>query len=141
MRREWIDEGKPKPYRADCDEDMDDFLVRPAEQEDDPQGNAEFVPTEPDRPLQSTSDVDDREELYREPTPLMSRAAAAADRQDDATGSAKSGPMDGDELDELLAENATGDTGRELATSIPSRPVDTNFDDDEEAMADLGGSW
>ena len=112
MRREWINEGKPESRADDEPEMADQQAAQTGATSDEAAGTSTSNDAAPNN----------IEAADREP---------AATRVDNATG------PDADELDALMAENASY---APLAATNPSNlPPDINtFDDDEEAMA---GMW
>lgn len=160
MRREWIQEGKPKPPR---DDDEDDFVIptEDAVPEDTSVGITEEQPSnvEPRSETQQTEgaqprnnhnpfgeeepDEDELDALLAE-SEVAAAPAPAASKQNNTEDQ----EPDEDELDALMAEDAMNDSAPKslfggpvsstTATKTASIPHD-EFDDDEEAMA--GMDW
>jgi replication fork protection complex subunit Csm3/Swi3 len=131
MRREWIEEGKPKPQRhEDEEDDANNHNQTPSGQEEPDEDQLDALLAESETISPST-------------TPKTTNAQPANDQEE----------PDQDELDALMAEDAMNETTTtaaapkslfggppSLATSTTRRPPDVdNFDDDEEAMA--GMDW
>ncbi|KAH0285987.1 Swi3-domain-containing protein [Aureobasidium namibiae CBS 147.97] len=159
MRREWIQEGKPKPPR---DDDEDGFVI-PTENavpEDTGASNTEEQPSnvEPRVETQQSEgaqarnnhnpfgeeepDEDELDELLAE-SEVASAPAPAASKQP-----AEDQEPDEDELNALMAEDAMDDSAPKSlfggpvssATATKAAPIaHDEFDDDEEAMA--GMDW
>ncbi|KAG9586125.1 Swi3-domain-containing protein, partial [Aureobasidium melanogenum] len=163
MRREWIQEGKPKPPR---DDDEEDFVI-PDENAVSENNNAHNSEEQPDhvesselRPEAQSNggaqggnnhnpfgeeepDEDELDALLAE-----SEAVPSQTTKQNNTQPADDQEPDEDELDALMAEDALNDSvpkslfggpvSSTTATNATSRPRD-EFDDDEEAMA--GMDW
>lgn len=136
MRKEWIDEGKPKSAASDSSDD-EEIPGIPADGE-----RVASRPVEPDQTVSPDSDplsVDRQmpeadttmaDDLYAPPSPHF------APRRTSQTSDINAEP-EGDELDQLFAENAET---RERSQS-PAHPQThhprNEFADDEEAMASM----
>ncbi|KAI4642694.1 chromosome segregation in meiosis- protein [Alternaria incomplexa] len=123
MRKDWIDEGKPRRNTGQ-DEDDDD-----AGREKTPQ--------------QSTEDMEGVENGGQEdaghPT---EREASTRNATGDAAEPPESGDPDDDELDALLAESEQ--PSYTAPKTLPTRPMPTQddpFADDMEAMAEMDDMW
>ncbi|KAI9669696.1 MAG: chromosome segregation in meiosis- protein [Alyxoria varia] len=171
MRREWIDEDKPKPIDIDPSDDDQPMPDRDAVAAHDEGGRegaensredeALFVPDErPARfetPMQE--DVDrDFEERYAMPSPGAVPApnhkaahgdatgggdqrAAPAPAQGGRTEAAVEGPEE-DELDQLLAEDAARDASAGVSGNAQATTAGNDeFAEDEEAMREMGVDW
>lgn len=157
MRREWIEEGKPKPPR----DEEDDFIIPNEDAALDAQSsrNTEDQPADKGQRQEGQSsggasggnlqdlfgendepDEDDLDALLAEnenaPPTASSKPAQPLEDQE----------PDQDELDALLAEEAQNGNapktlfgGPTASTSVTSQSPPDNFDDDEEAMA--GMDW
>lgn len=160
MRREWIQEGKPKPPR---DDDEEDFVIpdeNAAPENDDVPNSEEQLSNAESRPEAQSSgaaSVRDNRNPFGEEEPdedeldaLLAESEAVplpVTRQNN-TQPAEDQEPDEDELDALMAEDAMNDSapkslfGGPISTSTAvnaaSKPRD-EFDDDEEAMA--GMDW
>jgi len=163
MRREWIQEDKPKPPR---DDDEDDFVIptEDAVREDTGASNTEEQPSnvEPRVETQQSEgaqprnnhnpfgeeepDEDELDALLAE-SELASAPAPATSKQNNAHTAEDQEP-DEDELDALMAEDAMDNSipkslfGGPVssATATKAAPIaHDEFDDDEEAMA--GMDW
>lgn len=160
MRREWIQEGKPKPPR---DDDEEDFVIPDenavAENNDVPNNEEQPNNVEPRPEVQSNGGARGRDNHnpFGEEEPdedeldaLLAESEAVplpATRQNN-TQPAEDREPDEDELDALMAEDAKNDSvskslfggpvSSTAATNAASRPRH-EFDDDEEAMA--GMDW
>jgi replication fork protection complex subunit Csm3/Swi3 len=127
MRREWIQEGKPKPPR---DDDEEDFVI--------PTEDAVPADTSASNTEKQSSNVESRSETQQ-------TGGALARNNHNPFGEEE---PDEDELDALLAEDAINDSVPKslfggpvsLTTSTTAAPTrQDEFDDDEEAMA--GMDW
>jgi replication fork protection complex subunit Csm3/Swi3 len=160
MRREWIQEGKPKPPR---DDDEEDFVIptEDAVPEDNRAGNTEEqssnVESRPETQQTEGAQTRNNHNPFGEEEPdedeldallAESEAAPAVSKQHN-TQPAEDQEPDDDELDALMAEDATNDnvpkslfggpvSSTTAATNVAPIPQD-EFDDDEEAMA--GMDW
>ncbi|OCL07780.1 Swi3-domain-containing protein [Glonium stellatum] len=136
MRREWIEEGKPK-----ATEEIDPEENNQAEEEDSTTSRRE-ADIEHNSPMERTS----AETVSEIPVP----GDVAETIEGPTSSDAGAGPDD-DELDALLAEeSALGPPGNNSLISgaaIPSRPPkptaaqDDEFADDLDAMAEMDGLW
>jgi replication fork protection complex subunit Csm3/Swi3 len=163
MRREWIQEGKPKPPR---DDEEEDFVIptEDAVPEDPSAGNTEEQSSNVESRLetQQTEGAQARNNHYpfgeEEPDEdeldaLLAESEAVpapvpAGTKQNHTQPAEDQEPDEDELDALMAEDATNDNAPKslfggpvsstTATNAAPIPQD-EFDDDEEAMA--GMDW
>ncbi|KAI4724719.1 Swi3-domain-containing protein [Aureobasidium sp. EXF-10728] len=161
MRREWIQEGKPKPPR---DDDEEDFVIpnEDAIPEDNTRHATEERPSNVESRTEAQSDggapTRDNHNPFGEEEPdedeldallAESEAAPAPDvSKQNKTQPAEDQEPDEDELDALMAEDAMNDSvpkslfggpvSSTTTTNTASRPQD-EFDDDEEAMA--GMDW
>lgn len=125
MRKDWINEGKPRQTREKDDEDVDEVIPDMTAAQEGAEG---MDGIEND----GTSAVP-RRDLDGHDRPLQSRI--------DAETTASDGP-DEDELDALLAESAEPDTA--APRTLPPRPAATEedpFADEMEAMADMDDMW
>lgn len=135
MRKEWIEEGKPK-----ATEEIDQGKNNHNE-EDATTGRSE-VNAEQNTPIERTTMETDSE------TPVPDDATITI--EEPTNNGARAGP-DGDEIDALLAEeSALGPLDNNLLisgiakASRPSKPTavqDDEFVDDMEAMAEMDGLW
>ncbi|EDU51446.1 replication fork protection component Swi3 [Pyrenophora tritici-repentis] len=120
MRKDWIDEGKPRSAtRKDEDEAAEKTpVLESAEHMDGVEQEGQGGP----RPLSE----------HREPTNLPTGGSAAP---------VESGDPNEDELDALLAESDSKPT---VPQTLPTRPApsqDDPFADEMEAMADMDDMW
>ncbi|KAK2760366.1 chromosome segregation in meiosis- protein [Arachnomyces sp. PD_36] len=179
MRKEWIDEGKPRLYYEDENNDTNTTAdtnrvsvnaannaseerratsqtaetgtAGPSRTGDTAQQPEPLVPsifgggsnTVPSRPLVSKGNMEDDDGLF------------VTDDEDNSAPAQKdkdSGPPDEDDLDALLAEHEVMEAensgnqskpGNGASGSGPSarRPPDDDFEDEMEAMAEMGGPW
>ncbi|KAL1799710.1 hypothetical protein ACET3X_000052 [Alternaria dauci] len=123
MRKDWIDEGKPRRNTGQ-EEDEDD-----AAREKTPQQNTEEMEGVENGGQEDSSRQEEREG----PTP--NSADATVDP-------AASGDPDDDELDALLAESEQ--PSNTAPKTLPTRPAPTQddpFADEMEAMADMDDLW
>jgi replication fork protection complex subunit Csm3/Swi3 len=156
MRREWIQEGKPKPPR---DDDEEDFVI--------PTEDAVPADTSASNTEKQSSNVESRSETqqtggalarnnhnpFGEEEPDEDELDALLAESEDVPASNDTQPAedqepDEDELDALMAEDAINDhapkslfggpvSATTAANAAPTRQDE--FDDDEEAMA--GMDW
>jgi replication fork protection complex subunit Csm3/Swi3 len=163
MRREWIQEGKPKPPRDDEEEDFviptedavpEDTDARGTEEEPSNVGSRPKTqqpegaqPRNNHNPFgEEEPDEDELDALLAE-SEAASAPAPVTSKQNN-TQPAEDQEPDEDELDALMAEDATNDNvpkslfggpvSSTPATNAAPDPQD-EFDDDEEAMA--GMDW
>ncbi|KAF2852167.1 Swi3-domain-containing protein [Plenodomus tracheiphilus IPT5] len=125
MRKDWIDEGKP---RRTTEMDEDDV--------------AEAPPTE--APARDSADtMEGTEDSTRSNQAALSQRERPPQGQTPTTTTPQMGDdPDEDELDALLAESAPD--ALTMPTTLPSRTKDTNddpFADEMEAMADMDDMW
>lgn len=126
MRKDWIDEGKPR--RATEQEEHDDVDQLPP------------TAAHPEESADTVQGVDD-------PTENNDASHTDAERRDQTATSRRTTPQSGhdpdeDELDALLAEGAPDASN--VPTSLPSRTKmadDDPFADEMEAMADMEEMW
>ncbi|KAF1947735.1 Swi3-domain-containing protein [Clathrospora elynae] len=126
MRKDWINEGKPRRTTEHDDEEID-YVIR---------DKAPAHPTAKEMDGVETS-ADDEESGRPAETQEPVRSQA-----DDATVPTAGNDPDEDELDALLAEDAQSSTT--AAKTLPSRTVTTqedDFADEMEAMADMDDMW
>lgn len=158
MRREWIQEGKPKPPR---DDDEDDFVIPT---EDAVAEDASTVGTEERRsnvesgpetqqldgaqPRNNHNPFGEEEPDEDELDALLAESETPAVSKQNNTQPAEDQEPDEDELDALMAEDAMNDSAPKSlfggpvssATATKAAPIPhDDFDDDEEAMA--GMDW
>lgn len=123
MRKDWIDEGKPR-HNTGQDEDEDD-----AAREKTPQ--------------QSTEDMEGVENGSQENAGHQTeREASPRNATGDVAEPPESGDPDDDELDALLAESEQ--PSYTAPKTLPTRPMPTQddpFADDMEAMAEMDDMW
>jgi replication fork protection complex subunit Csm3/Swi3 len=163
MRREWIQEGKPKPPR---DDDEEDFVIptEDAVPADTSAGNTEeqpsIVESRPETQQTEGAPARNNHNPFGEEEPdedeldaLLAESesapvSATATSKQNNTPPAEDQEPDEDELDALMAEDATNDSvpkslfggpmsATTATTAAPTRQDE--FDDDEEAMA--GMDW
>jgi replication fork protection complex subunit Csm3/Swi3 len=161
MRREWIQEGKPKPPR---DDDEEDFVI-PSEDAvpaDTSAGNNEEQPSNvesrPETQQSEGAPARNNHNPFGEEEPdedeldaLLAESEAVpvpATSKQHNTQPAEDQEPDDDELDALMAEDATNDSapkslfGGPVSVTTATNAAQTRqdeFDDDEEAMA--GMDW
>ena len=146
MRKEWIDEDKPKPVEPEIlDEDGDPTAA--VEQPHMPTHRADSesnhgMQTSPLTEAQSAETMDTGD-VENDPltTPSSPQMVSVEDRSnvDPDPARAEEAIPEGDELDQLLAE---GPQGPVAVSEDYSRPFQGGqFDDDEEAIADTGMDW
>lgn len=157
MRREWIQEGKPKPPR---DDDEDDFIIptEDAVPKDSNVSNSEEPSNVEPRPETQQSEgapprnnhnpFGEEEPDEDELDALLAGSETPAIPKQNNTQPAEDQEPDEDELDALMAEDAInhnaptslfgGPVSSTAATKAAPIPHD-DFDDDEEAMA--GMDW
>lgn len=155
MRREWIREGKPNRSQ-DSEPEPDTHPqaqhVKPRSEDNDRGTIAAPVPTQ--RPVTPLPGENGDGDLY-DATPQAvlnerrrKRDAAAVGGLfiSDDEGAAGDPPSE-DELDALLAEDALMDLGpaatniQQAKTEAKHQDRDENFDDEMEAMAEMGDMW
>jgi replication fork protection complex subunit Csm3/Swi3 len=125
MRKDWIDEGKP---RRTTEQDKD---VEEAE--------AEKTPVQ-----QSTEEMEGVEKNggLSDPRPTEERQESTHSRPDDTAAPTAGEDPDDDELDALLAESEH--PSATTSKTLPSRAAPTEndpFEDEMEAMADMDDTW
>ncbi|KAH0009203.1 Swi3-domain-containing protein, partial [Aureobasidium melanogenum] len=160
MRREWIQEGKPKPPR---DDDEEDFVIpdENAAPENNIARNSEeqnnHVESRPEAQSSGGAQGRDNHNPFGEEEPdedeldallAESESLPVSTTKQNNTRPAEDQEPDEDELDALMAEDAMNDSmpkslfggpvSSATATNAALRPQD-EFDDDEEAMA--GMDW
>jgi replication fork protection complex subunit Csm3/Swi3 len=164
MRREWIQEGKPKPPRDDDEEDFviptedavpEDTNARDTEEQpSNVESRPETQQTEGAQARNNHNPFGEEEPDEDELDALLAEseadpAPAPAGTKQNYTQPAEDQEPDEDELDALMAEDATNDNAPKslfggpvslntAATNAAPIPQD-EFDDDEEAMA--GMDW
>jgi replication fork protection complex subunit Csm3/Swi3 len=159
MRREWIQEGKPKPPRDDEEEDFviptedavpeDPSARNTQEQSSNVDSRPETQQTKGAQPINNHNPFSEEEPDEDELDALLaeSEAAPIVSKPNNIQPAEDQEP-DEDELDALMAEDATNDNAPKSLFGGPvSSTTATNaapdpqeeFDDDEEAMA--GMDW
>lgn len=160
MRREWIQEGKPKPPR---DDDEEDFVI--PDENAVPENNNAHTSAEQSNAVDSMPEAQSNEGAqarnnhnpFGEEEPdedeldallAESESVPLPTTKQNNTQPADDQEPDEDELDALMAEDAMNDSvpkslfggpvSSNTATNAASQPRD-EFDDDEEAMA--GMDW
>lgn len=133
MRKEWIDEGKPKPVDDDL---SDDEPVRNAED------GGDIFPADPapesgdsaglQRGRRIADDAPVLGDLYAPPSPNFAPSKSVEKANPNAE------PED-DELDQLLAEGAAAQEQPRISPPPQNVPLPDDFVDDEDAMA--GMEW
>ena len=158
MRKQWIDEGKYKPGGAVTDTlPMDDNRTgtRRTLGVHADTGVVDITGAGPRTPPKDLQDDHDEDDLYSA-TPVAVQRQGDTENPDDGSAAENGGDREAekdqipeeDELDALLAEEDAGGVVRESHASTPqvytrsNRPAEEqNFDDDMEAMAELGMEW
>lgn len=141
MRKEWIDEGKPRPASPDLsDREEESNHERRQETGNEDQNGSRAEPANDTLQAQvSRNDERDAmdEDLYAEPTPPRDEVGGQrGSLRTDNAGHAEEPDLD--ELDELLAEDAARNTdGRGGGPPIPVPSARDQFADEEEAMAGM----
>lgn len=123
MRKEWIDEGKPR---------------RLAEQDNDDTNEISITDT-PAQPDLDNMEGMESNRIAEEPKSVPTRQEQTHDQLEHVMAG---DDPDDDELDALLAENAPPDTS--VSKTLPSRtivPENDPFADEMEAMADMEDMW
>lgn len=124
MRKDWIDEGKPRRHTG-LDDDDDDV----AREKTPPQQSAENM---------EGIENDGQEDISRQ----IEREGSARNPAADAAEPTASGDPDDDELDALLAESEQPSyTAPKTLPTRPMPPQDDPFADEMEAMADMDDIW
>jgi replication fork protection complex subunit Csm3/Swi3 len=123
MRKDWIDEGKPR---------------RNTGRDDDEDAAQERAP-----PQQSADNMEGVENGGQEESrPQAEREGPARNSAEDALDESANGDPDDDELDALLAESEQ--PTYTAPKTLPTRPMPTQddpFADDMEAMAEMDDMW
>lgn len=123
MRKDWIDEGKPR-RAAERDEDDDDMAQ------------------EKTAARQTTEGMDGVESTAQEGANRSEQQAPTPNPAADSTGPATHSHPDDDELDALLAESEQPSTATHKALPTRSIPApDDPFADEMEAMAGMDDMW
>ncbi|CAO2647963.1 Nn.00g088850.m01.CDS01 [Neocucurbitaria sp. VM-36] len=126
MRKDWIDEGKPRRTTEPDDENIDEDI------RDEAQAQPHMADMEG---IEKTADT--------EQTELEDiRQAQTRSQSNNAAEGSVTGDPDEDELDALLAEGAQPSS--KAPKTLPSRPAATEedlFADEMEAMADMDDMW
>lgn len=151
MRREWIEEGKP---RSTVEDDVDDAVPaaeasdhgREQTRDDSDVQVVEAGTAVVPRPRTPSPNAVDFDDLY-DATPRTQRVTAAATNQGASADARDLEQPEEDELDALLAEDAAA----EAVGSKPARPIPVGqptqksardeFEDEMEAMAEMDGMW
>ncbi|CAI9633160.1 unnamed protein product [Alternaria burnsii] len=124
MRKDWIDEGKPRRNTGHDDADEDDA-------------------TREKTPQQSTEEMEGVEHVGQDsPSRQGEREHPTSNSAHHAAEAVASGDPDDDELDALLAESNQPSTT--VPKTLPTRPAPTQddpFADEMEAMADMDDLW
>lgn len=127
MRKEWINEGKPKP--VDEDDDGDAFM--------EPNGNNEESRDQPNVsiPVEESQAERSDEDAGAAHTSDSDRLARSDERVPEEP--------DEDELDALLADEANNAPaslfgGPTTTNKQPAQPLHDDFEDEEDAMAGMG---
>jgi replication fork protection complex subunit Csm3/Swi3 len=136
MRREWIDEEKPK---HDVLSDEDDFRQQATKSGDNQNQETVARPQTPSRPNVVADD------LYGVSPQAVPSNPISKSREKQDLGLFLSDGEDGpeeDELDALLAEDTEVQASAALQSSVLplSKPVD-DYDDEFEAMGGIGDPW
>jgi replication fork protection complex subunit Csm3/Swi3 len=121
MRKEWIDEGKPRRTTERDDVDADEGAPEGAAAGQDPEAMADIEQSEGTRRVEPDG-----------VTPAQGPSASALTGAD----------PDEDELDALLAESAQHESA--VTKTLPVRTAGTEedpFADEMEAMADMDDMW
>lgn len=130
MRKEWIDEGKPRHTTEPDDEDVEAIVLDQSSQRDaEPMEGVESDNTAKDREAESEAQGHRLEEPG---DPTETTEATGADNPDE------------DELDALLAESGapnTSLTSATLAQKTGAAEADDPFADDMEAIAEMEAMW
>jgi len=152
MRREWIDEGKP---RRTAVEEADVVLDEDPSMDKQDHGGPNDVTSgtvNDERPRTPSPAQDADDDLYSA-TPQAVQDQRRREREADAGKSLfisddeGDGEPDGDELDALLAEDGFQQDGGLSSSIAPKAPThadgrrDGDFDDDLEAMAGMDDMW
>lgn len=125
MRKDWIDEGKPRRRTGQDDEDDDEDAINPGNAAAG-EGGEQMEGVEQDAP---TDQLDARNEDRPQAQDHKNIGAADADPDDD-------------ELDALLAESAEADASVPKKMPVRTAAVeDDPFADAMEAMADMDDMW
>jgi len=134
MRKQWIDEGKPRLSTVDASEEHLDAGTRSVPLE----GGS----SEEHRPSADSHSQVDFSESHTDLGGCLSRSRPHVAHVMNA-----SGEPDDDELDALLAEGGRSDPnvrslfGTGLPTVPKSKPPEDDYADDMEAMADMEDTW
>ncbi|KAI9721089.1 MAG: hypothetical protein M1812_002570 [Candelaria pacifica] len=155
MRKQWIDEGKPKASATEYAENQDvgtDSDLRPQNESPRPTEQPTTTPSaKASRPRTPTRTIDEEQDIYNVTPGVVRTAPPAATESNgnlflsDDEGTDQ--PV-GDELDALLAEDSrttdlNGKQDNVVGHPPPERqaPGEENFDDEMEAMADMDDLW
>jgi replication fork protection complex subunit Csm3/Swi3 len=121
MRKEWIDEGKPRRTTERDDEDAEEAVAGAAEADQVPEAMAGIQQSEETQRGESDSVA---------PAPGRSASASAGADPDE------------DELDALLAESAQHEASHTKTLPVRAAGAEEDpFADEMEAMADMDDMW
>lgn len=151
MRKEWIEEGKPKPVDVELS-DADDEHSAEQNGNKEPDNDALLVlgneesdinrnPEAEARNGARTTSEDDEDDLYTattlQPVPTDSNKSSINSTVQQNDGN----DTEGDELDQLLAEDAGNPDLSHMLPNNGDPGREADFDDDEEAMANIDMGW
>ncbi|KAJ3954567.1 chromosome segregation in meiosis- protein [Colletotrichum tropicale] len=131
-RLEWINEGKPNPWEADDAFEVEAEIQGPVAAEATASAPASITQKRPKTPQAAVPDEDD---IYGA-TPVMppkSQALGAPKPTEEPDGD--------DDLDALMAEAEMADRKQSPAHFPHNQPAGDDFEDEEAAMAEMGGLW
>lgn len=141
MRKEWIDEEKPKPVEFDLSDDDSEFVVDKTNKDvAGGEGNAGQGVAMNDESTgqteQNQNQDDDDDDLYAEHTPVVPTTAGESGAD---TNMRVAEEPEEDELDALLAEEegAARPAAAQPSNPAPQRQQWDDFADDEDAMKDM----
>lgn len=138
-RMEWIDEAKPKPWKA---HDEYEDAIDPPVPEIDQMAHMQSHPkdttkgTTTQRPQTPEAGVPDEEDIY-EATPV----GRTRDQVQQISNQTSDEPED-DDLDALMAEaELASQTAKANPRQSHGTPIADSFADEEAAMAEMDGLW
>lgn len=145
MRREWIEEGKPKPVEPELS-DNGGVFVDPSTAPSDPRDNLvqtqDEMNVESDRAhqLPTTESANDDDDSELNSAPLQPPPCTDGGDPGSELYENEHSRLTGEELDQLIAEEGAM-TGESQSLKERGPEPSDQFADDEEAMAAMGMDW